>query len=180
MESNASVALVSIIGHTPGSIDLIFLRLGGWLEEGCFRWSAPLLIQGGHYDSHLRFGFRRLEDKRLGRLIQFFCGSLGVTRGRFLPVISTASYQRWPLWPPSWICFPSIIWWTPVDWSDFLVPHWGSSIFTMFHFSLTLSSIHPQTTSQLGAYATPCVACFFVMRFCQSHIWCWSSTRLTL
>jgi hypothetical protein len=27
---------------------------------------------------------------------------------------------------PSWIWFPSIIWWTPVDWSEFLVPHWGS------------------------------------------------------
>jgi hypothetical protein len=31
------------------------------------------------------FGFRRLEDKRLGRLIQFLCGLLGVTDYRKVP-----------------------------------------------------------------------------------------------
>jgi hypothetical protein len=33
--------------------------------------------------SHLGFGFRRLQDKRLGRLIRFLCGLLGVTRVPF-------------------------------------------------------------------------------------------------
>jgi hypothetical protein len=39
----------------------------------------------------LDFGFRQLQDKRLGRLIRFLCGSLGVTRGRFLLMISSAA-----------------------------------------------------------------------------------------
>jgi hypothetical protein len=65
----------------------------GWLEEGSFRWSAPPLIQDGHYGSHLGFGFRRLQDKRLGQLIWFFlCGSLGVTGGWFLSMISSATH----------------------------------------------------------------------------------------
>jgi hypothetical protein len=55
----------------------------------------------------LHFGLRRLEDKRLGWLIQFFCGSLGVTRGRFHLMNSSASHPRWPQRPPSWIWFPS-------------------------------------------------------------------------
>jgi hypothetical protein len=110
----ASVASVSVniwfpstIGQMPGSIDPIFLWLiGGWLvEEGSFRWSAPPLIQDGR---HHGFGFRRLQDKCLGRLIRFFCGSLGVTRGRFLSMISSATHPSWPLRPPSWISFPSI------------------------------------------------------------------------
>jgi hypothetical protein len=83
----------SIIGQTPGSIDPIFLWLvGGWLEEGSFRWSPPPLIQDGRYGRHLRFGFRRLQDKRLGRLIRFLCGSFGVTRGRFLSMITSAAH----------------------------------------------------------------------------------------
>jgi hypothetical protein len=81
----------SVVG-TPGSIDLIFL----WL------------IQDGHYGSHLGFRFHRLEDKCLGWLIRFLCGSLGVTRGRFLSMISSAAHPRWPLRPPSWIWFPLI------------------------------------------------------------------------
>jgi hypothetical protein len=68
----------------------------GWLGEGSFRWSAPPLIQDGHYSLHLGFDFRRLEDKRLGRWIRFFCGLLGVTRGRFLSMISSAAHPRWP------------------------------------------------------------------------------------
>jgi hypothetical protein len=50
-----------------------------------------------------------------------------------------------------------------VDWSEFLLAHWGISIFTMFHFSLDLS-IHPPPTDNFplgGAYATPCVALVF-------------------
>jgi hypothetical protein len=80
----------------------------GWLEEGSFRWSAPPLIQDARYGHHLWFGFRRLRDKCLGRLIQFLCGSLGVTRVRFLSMISSAAHPRWPLRLPSWIWFPSI------------------------------------------------------------------------
>jgi hypothetical protein len=41
--------------------------------------------------SWIGFGFRRLDDKRLGRFVQFFCGLLGVTRGSFLSMISSAS-----------------------------------------------------------------------------------------
>jgi hypothetical protein len=47
------------------------------------------------------------------RLIRFFCGLLGVTRGRFLSMISSAANPRWPLRPPSWIWFPSIRGQTP-------------------------------------------------------------------
>jgi hypothetical protein len=53
--------------------------------------------------------------KRLGRLIRFFCGLLGVTRGRFLSMISSAAHLRWPLRPPSWIWFPSIRRQTPAS-----------------------------------------------------------------
>jgi hypothetical protein len=49
------------------------------------------------------------------RLIWFFCGSLGVTRGRFLSMISSAVHPRWPLRPPSWIWFPSFRGQTPVS-----------------------------------------------------------------
>jgi hypothetical protein len=45
---------------------------------------------------HLGFGFRRLEDKCMGRLITFLCGSLGVTRG-FVSMMSSAAHPRWPL-----------------------------------------------------------------------------------
>jgi hypothetical protein len=44
-----------------------------------------------------------------------------------------------------------------VDWSDFLVAHWGPSIFTMFHFSLNLIFHTPTDNFHSGAYATPCV-----------------------
>jgi hypothetical protein len=75
--------LVSINYRTNALVDWSYFSVAywEWLEEGSFRWSAPPLIQDGH---HLGFGFRRLEGKRLGRLIQFLCGLLGVTRWRFL------------------------------------------------------------------------------------------------
>jgi hypothetical protein len=37
----------------------LFVAYLGWLEEGSFLWSAPLLIQDGRYGTHLGFGFRR-------------------------------------------------------------------------------------------------------------------------
>jgi hypothetical protein len=43
------------------------------------------LIQDGR---HLGFGFRRFSHQHLGRLVRFFGGSLGVTGGRLLSIIS--------------------------------------------------------------------------------------------
>jgi hypothetical protein len=45
------------------------------------------------------------------------------------------------------IDFPTNAW---VDWSDFLVAHWGSSIFTMFHFVLNLIFHTPRDNFPLG------------------------------
>jgi hypothetical protein len=119
MASVASVASVSvniylpsIIGQTPGSIDF-YVAHWGWLEEGSFRWSAPPLIQDGRYGHHLGFGFLQLQDKCCSLLIWFLCGSLGVTRGRFLSMISSDTHPWWPLRLPSWIWFPSITGQTP-------------------------------------------------------------------
>jgi hypothetical protein len=70
----------------------------GWLEEGSFWWSAPPLIQDGHQffggslggdlrkvpliqhghnSSHLGFGFRRLSDECLRRLVRVFVAHWG-------------------------------------------------------------------------------------------------------
>jgi hypothetical protein len=51
----------------------------------------------------------------LGRLIRFFWGLLGVITGRFLSMISSAAHPRWPLPPPSWTWFLSII--SQMPWS---------------------------------------------------------------
>jgi hypothetical protein len=96
-----------------------------WLDK-CFLlttiFMAPIIKCRGHYVmayasvasvSVLTFGFRQLEDKRLGRLIRFFYGLLGVPRGGFLSMISSAAHPRWPLRPPSWIWFPSFTEQTP-------------------------------------------------------------------
>jgi hypothetical protein len=88
--------LFSVNYRTNAWVDLsdFSVTYCGWLEEGSFRWSAPPLIQGGCYGRHLGFDFRRLEDKRLGRLIRFVCGLLGVTTGRFFSMISSAAHPR--------------------------------------------------------------------------------------
>jgi hypothetical protein len=169
---SVSVNIPSIVGQTPGSIDQIFL----WLIGGDYR-KVPIddqLCRSSKMATTaaiLDFSFSRLQDKRLGLLIRFLCGSLGVTRGRFLLMISSAARPRWLLRPLSWISFPSIEdkclgrliqffcgslgvtrgrflsmissaahpRWPPpwilvsvdflsntwVDWSDFLVVHWG-------------------------------------------------------
>jgi hypothetical protein len=91
----------------------------GWLEEGSFQWSAPPLIQYGRYGCHLGFGFRRLETKRLCRLIRFLCGLLGVTTGRVLSMIGSVAHPRWP---PSLFSFPSI--WAQVPGSIDLIFLW--------------------------------------------------------
>jgi hypothetical protein len=44
------------------------------------------------YNQRQGFDFCRLSDKRLGRLVRFFCGQLGVTGGRLLSIISAATY----------------------------------------------------------------------------------------
>jgi hypothetical protein len=102
--ASVSVNIPSIIGQTPGSMDPIFLWLIGVTRKVPF---DDQLIQMA---AILDFGFRRLQDKRLGQLIRFLCGSLGVTRGRFLSMIGSAAHPRWPL---SWISFPSIRGQTP-------------------------------------------------------------------
>jgi hypothetical protein len=114
----------SIIGVTNAWVDWSDFSVAYWgyLEEGSFLWSAPPLIQAGR---HLGFGFRQLQDKPLGRLIQFLCGSLGVTRGRFLLMIRSAPDPRCPLRPPSWICFPSIRRQMPGLIDRFFVAYWG-------------------------------------------------------
>jgi hypothetical protein len=58
----------------------------------------------------LDLGFRRLEDKRLGRLIRFFCGLVGVTRGRFLDDQLRRSSK---MATTVAIGFPSFFWPTP-------------------------------------------------------------------
>jgi hypothetical protein len=48
-----------------------------------------------------------------------------------------------------------------IDWSDFLVAHWGSSIFTMFHFSLNLIFHTPTDNFPLGGICHAlCCPCF--------------------
>jgi hypothetical protein len=46
-------------------------------------------------------------------LLDFSVAYWGVTRGRFLSMISFAAHPRWPLRPPSLIWFPSITGQTP-------------------------------------------------------------------
>jgi hypothetical protein len=87
-------------GQMPGSIDPLSLAYWGWIEEGSFRWSAPPLSQDGRYCHHLGFGFHWFSDQGL---VRFFGGSLGVTGGTFISMISSATHPRWPLRPPSWI-----------------------------------------------------------------------------
>jgi hypothetical protein len=52
-----------------------------------------------------------------------------------------------------------------VNWSDFLVAHWGSSIFTMFHFFLSLIFHIPTDNVPLvgiwHALHCPCFLCVF-------------------
>jgi hypothetical protein len=76
--------------------------LGLRLEEGLFRTSVPPLIQNGRYGRHLGFGFHSFSDQRLGRLVRFFCVSLGATGGMFLSMTSAAAHPTWPLRQPSW------------------------------------------------------------------------------
>jgi hypothetical protein len=83
--------LPSITGQTSGLIDLIFLWLIG-VTRGRF---LSMISSTAHprwplHGRHLGFGFRRLNNKRLGRFIRFFCGLLGVITGKFLSMISSA------------------------------------------------------------------------------------------
>jgi hypothetical protein len=75
----------------------------GWLEEGSFRWPAPPLIQDGCH-----FGFLVYVDFLTNAWVDwsdFLVAHWGVTGGRFLSMISSATHPRWS---PSWICFPLI------------------------------------------------------------------------
>jgi hypothetical protein len=147
-----------------------------WLEEGSFRWSAPPLIQDGGFDlvsvNFLTNSWVNWSDFWLfnvgdWRKVPFEdhlrhsskLATILWTSGRFLSMISSAAHPTPPLQQPSWIWFPSIIWWTPVDWSDFLVPHWG--VINLHHVPLLpkpyLLYTHRQCPTR-GAYAMPCVA----------------------
>jgi hypothetical protein len=78
---------------------------------------------------------------------------------------------------PSSIWFPSIIWRTPVDWC--LI-----GVFNLHYVPLlpikAFSSIHPQTTSQSGAYATPCVALVTLLSYMLNVFFrlCWAHWTL--
>jgi hypothetical protein len=106
-ETAAILDLVSVDCRRNAWVDWFDFSVAycGWLQVGSFRWSALPLIQEGRYGRHLGFGFSRLDDKRLGRFIRFFCDLLGpVTRGRFPSMINSAAHPRWL---QSWIWFPS-------------------------------------------------------------------------
>jgi hypothetical protein len=47
---------------------------------------VPPLIQHGRYGSHLGFGFRRLSDERLRRLVRFFSWVIGVINLPHVPL----------------------------------------------------------------------------------------------
>jgi hypothetical protein len=93
--------LVSINYRTNAWVDWSDFSVAywGWLEEGSFRWSPPPLIQDGRLARHLGFGLLWFSNQRLGRLVRFFSGSLGVTGGKFL---SMTAHPTWPLRQPSW------------------------------------------------------------------------------
>jgi hypothetical protein len=73
-------------------------------------------------------------------LSRFYCGLLGLSRGRFLSIISSATHTRWP---PSRIWFPSHTWQTPVGW--FIRFFCGLLWVTRGRFlSLISSTAHPR------------------------------------
>jgi hypothetical protein len=112
--------LVSVNYRTNALVDWSDFSVAQWrwLEEGFFRWSAPPLIQDGHYDRHLWFGFRRLDNKHLWHIggdyrkvpcdDQLHRSSKMATMATILDLVSVAFLTN-----------------TWVDWSDFLVAHWG-------------------------------------------------------
>jgi hypothetical protein len=142
----------------------------GWLEEGSFRWSAPPLIQDG---GHLVFGFCRFK----------------MTNSKVDSSDFSVAYWGWLVEGSFWWSAPPLIQHCRFGshlgfgfrrWSDerlstglifwcLIGGHWGSSIFTMFLFSLNLVSIYPQTMSQSVAYAMPYVALvvFVLFSACQ-------------
>jgi hypothetical protein len=140
-------------------------------RQGRFIWFfcdySSALIQAGCSGRHLGFGFRRFSDQSLGWLVRFFGGSLGVTGGRFLSMTSVAAHPIWPLRQPSWIWFPSIIWWTPAS----TCPIFWWLIGGHQSSPCSTSSIHPHTTSHSGAYATSCVA--IVNEWMDQIMVCW-------
>jgi hypothetical protein len=82
----------------------LFVAYWGWLEVGCCPWPVPLLIQDGHYGSHLWFGFRQLSDERLSRACRIesiLCvcwGGGGLSRGRFLSEVGVFRFSISPSW----------------------------------------------------------------------------------
>jgi hypothetical protein len=90
------ISFPSIRGQTPGSIDPISL----WLIGGDER-KVP-------FDDQLRRSSKILDSVSIDFLTNawvdwsnFLWLIVGVTGGRFLSMISSTTYPRWPLRPPS-------------------------------------------------------------------------------
>jgi hypothetical protein len=168
----------SIRGQKPGSIDTIFsAAYWRWLEEGSFRWSAPPLIQDGRYMAAI------LDLVSIDILTNawvdwsdFFGGSLGrITGGRFFSMTMQRRRSSNMSATAAILDLVSVDYLTNacVVWSDFMVTHWGSSIFTMFHFSLNLIFHSPTDNFPLGGicHALRC-PCYYGQRY---SILCWST-----
>jgi hypothetical protein len=72
---------------------LLSLSLNLFARSAGKRWHLNslmihVLVNSLTPENPRRFPHLRLQDKRLGRLIRFLCGSLGVTRGSFFSMIS--------------------------------------------------------------------------------------------
>jgi hypothetical protein len=130
---------------------------------GVTRWSALPLIHDGHYGRHLGFGFRRLEDKHLGWLIQFCGGSLGwLEEGSFwrpAPLLMAATATILDLVSVDYLTNAC------VDWVvQFFCGLLG--VINLHHIPLLPKPYLPYTHRQLPTpgHAMPCVALFSLIR----------------
>jgi hypothetical protein len=133
--------------NNPGSLLYIRGNVKPW-HQGLF---MPLIIKcWGHHvmayvsvaSMSVNIWFLSIIGQTLGQLIRFYCGLLGVSRGRFLSMISSAAHPRWSLRPPSWIWFPSITGQTPgsVD----LIFMWLIGVTRARFLSMISSATHPR------------------------------------
>jgi hypothetical protein len=106
----------------------------GWLVEGTFRWSAPPLIQDGRYGRQTPGSTGPIFWWLIGgdwRKVPFDdCSSNMAAASAILDECSS-----------NMAATAAIFYLVSIDYltnASRLVPHWGSSIFTMFHFSLSL------------------------------------------
>jgi hypothetical protein len=71
----------------------------------------PIIKCRGHYvmafaSVSVNIWFLSIIGQMPGLIDPIFLWLFGVTRGRFLSMISSTAHPRWPLRPPSRICFP--------------------------------------------------------------------------